>query len=114
MSTTTSPGDHIPEPELNASRDDTPEENQESQTIWMRLLFMVIFLFLYGVSRVVVTAVVVLQFFWVLFTDKPNVRLSTLGESLATYTYQIICYLTFNTEERPFPIDRDWPQGPAH
>jgi hypothetical protein len=35
-----------------------------------------------------------------------------LGQALATYTYQIIRYLTFNTEERPFPFDSDWPAGP--
>ncbi|MEJ2140219.1 MAG: DUF4389 domain-containing protein [Gammaproteobacteria bacterium] len=26
---------------------------------------------------------------------------------MATYTYQIIRYLTFNTDERPFPFDSD-------
>ncbi|MGB5259977.1 MAG: DUF4389 domain-containing protein [Gammaproteobacteria bacterium] len=31
---------------------------------------------------------------------------------MATYTYQIINYLTFNTEDRPFPFDLDWPAGP--
>jgi hypothetical protein len=67
---------------------------------------------LYSVSRLVVGVVVLLQFFWVLFTRETNKPLETLGLSLATYTYQIICYLTFNTEERPFPFDLDWPAGP--
>jgi hypothetical protein len=67
---------------------------------------------LYSVSRVVVSVVVLLQFFWVLFTVETNKPLEKLGQSLATYTYQIIRYLTFNTEERPFPFDLDWPVGP--
>ena len=37
--------------------------------------------------------------------------LAGFGQSLATYTYQIVMYLTFNTEEQPFPF-ADWPSGP--
>jgi hypothetical protein len=47
----------------------------------------------------------------VLFTGKPNERLSRFGLSLAIYTYQIVSYLTFNTERQPFPFT-DWPTGP--
>jgi len=54
----------------------------------------------------------VLQFFWVLFTGGTNENLNILGQSLATYTYQVIRYLVFNTEERPFPFDASWPSGP--
>lgn len=85
------------------------EASGGDNTIWLRLLFMFIFLVLYAVSRVVVVTVVVLQFFLVLFKGEPNLRLSAFGLALAEYTYQIISYLTFNTELRPFPFDRDWP-----
>jgi len=47
-----------------------------------------------------------------LFTAETNKALEQLGQSLATYTYQIVRYLTYNTEERPFPFDLDWPDGP--
>ena len=46
-----------------------------------------------------------------LFTGETNKLLEKFGQSLATDTYQIICYLTFNTEEWPFPFDLDWPAG---
>jgi Flp pilus assembly protein TadB len=84
----------------------------KAQSTWLRLFFMIVVALLYGVSRVVVGAVVVVQFFWVLFTGATNKNLERLGQALATYTYQIIRYLTFNTEERPFPFDSDWPAGP--
>ncbi len=103
MNETPGPSNGNGEPDL--------ERNLKSRSTWMRLVFMIVVVFLYGVSRVVVGAVVVLQFFWTLFTGQPNVRLAELGQSLATYTYQIICYLTFNTEQRPFPFDLDWPTG---
>ena len=54
-------------------------------------------------------AVVLLQLLWVLVTGEVNVRLNALGQSLAVYTSQMIRYLTYNTEQRPFPFDEDWP-----
>jgi hypothetical protein len=47
----------------------------------------------------------------VLFTGQKNQPLLGLGQSLATYTYQIVLYLTFASEVRPFPFDADWPPG---
>jgi Flp pilus assembly protein TadB len=88
------------------------KENLKTRSTWLRLFFMFVIILLYSVSRVVVSVVVLLQFFWVLFTAQTNKPLKTFGQSLATYTYQIIRYLTFNTEERPFPFDLDWPDGP--
>jgi len=110
------PRDHVPgdDPDLDAKPERREfEEHIKSRTTWLRLVFMVIFVFLYGISRFVIGAVVVLQFLWVLFTGETNDRLKSLGQSLATYTYQIILYLTYNTDSRPFPFDDDWPSGSA-
>ena len=84
----------------------------KSRTTWLRLFFMLVIVTVYAVSRIVVGAVVVLQFFFLLFTGELNKHLQQFGQALATYTYQIILYLTFNSEQRPFPFDADWPAGP--
>ena len=88
------------------------KENLKKRSTWLRLFFMLVVVLLYSVSRIVVSVVVLLQFFWVLFSGETKKQLEIFGLSLATYTYQIIRYLTFNTEERPFPFDLDWPDGP--
>ncbi len=91
------------------------KENLKTRSTWLRLFFMFVVILMYSVSRVVVGVVVLLQFFSVLFTAETNKPLVIFGQSLATYTYQIVRYLTFNTEQRPFPFDLDWPDGPpAH
>ena len=101
-----------------SDKDDSQEpvksftSNIKSRSTWLRLFFMLVVFLLYGVSRIVMGAVVVLQFFWLLFTGGTNKKLQHLGQTLATYTYQIILYLTFNSEKRPFPFDTDWPAGP--
>lgn len=84
-------------------------ENIKSKSLWLRLFHMLVLGMLYSLSRAVLGAVVVVQFFWLLLTTKKNEQLVVLGKRLAVYGYQISLYLTFNTEERPYPYDLDWP-----
>jgi hypothetical protein len=97
---------------------EAPDEQEQSASIkshvkshstWRRLLFMLVVIALYWVCATVVAAVVTLQCFWLLFTGEPNEKLRRLGQNLATYVYQAIRYLTFDTEERPFPFDAEFP-----
>ena len=80
------------------------EENLKSKPTWMRLVFMILCYALLMLASMVGTFVVVLGFFWVLFTADTNDNLKRFGQQLATYTYEIVRYLTVNTEERPFPF----------
>ena len=45
-----------------------------------------------------------------LLAGKPNDRLVSFGRSLGRYLQQIVEFLTFATEEMPFPFN-DWPAG---
>ena len=100
------PPDHVvPDPDATPDADDDAheqglEDNIKSKSTWLRLLFMILFVALWSISRIVVLAVIVLQFFWVLLTGQTNARLTSFGQSLATYSYQIICFLrnTFRSD----------------
>lgn len=48
--------------------------------------------------------VVLLQIGAVLFTGTPNPNILDFGRSLSTYHYHILLFLTFNTEQLPFPF----------
>ncbi len=109
MSAEDRPLDQVQPEEPATARANDIEQNLKSRSTWLRLVFMLVCVGLYAVTRVVVFAVVALQFFWALFTSEPNVRLTALGHSLALYTCEIIDYLSYFTEERPFPFDKDWP-----
>lgn len=99
-------------PDAPPSGDARPiRPNLTSKATWLRLVFIVLFAIVYGIVELVLTAVVVIQFLFTLLTGAPNERLRELGQSLARYVYQIIRFLTYNTELRPFPIDLDWPDG---
>ena len=85
------------------------EENLKSGATWMRFLFMLISCVLASVAIFAGSVVVVLGFFWVLFTGEVNQQMKEAGQSVATYLYDIARYLTFNTDEKPFPLGGAWP-----
>jgi hypothetical protein len=87
------------------------EENIKSRATWTRLLFMVICCILVSIASFVGTFVVIFGFLWLLFTGEVNAQLRQVGQSLAAYIYEIIRYLTFNSDERPFPLGGEWPAG---
>lgn len=41
---------------------------------------------------------------FLLIAGQPNQHLIQLGDSLSKYVAQILRYLTFNTDQRPFPF----------
>ena len=99
---------------VDDSGNDKPiEENLKSKATWTRLLFMVISYILISIASFVGTFVVVLGFLWLLITGEVNPQIRQVGQSIAAYVYEIVRYLTFNTDQRPFPLGGDWPSGSA-
>jgi hypothetical protein len=90
--------------------EDGLKSNLTSNTTWKRGLHMLLFALLYGVAEVVLAAVVIFQFGSQLITGRANRRLLNLGQQLATYLYQIILFLTYKSEQKPYPFEA-WPKG---
>lgn len=89
---------------------DEYKENIKDHGTWMRGLNIILFAIIYSVTEIVIALVVVFQFLSVLLTHKTNDKLLSLGMNLSTYIFQILSYVTFNTNERPFPFS-DFPDG---
>jgi hypothetical protein len=71
---------------------------------WKRGLFMVVFSIISGVAKLIVTLVAIFQFVTLLFKGQINKAVLPLGQNLSTYLYQITLFLTFKTDEMPFPF----------
>ena len=84
------------------------KDNLTRVETWKRVLFMLLFAAIYGLVKILIGAVVLLQFGFVLVTNRCNANLLTLGADLAEFVRQILLYLTFNSDERPFPFAA-WP-----
>ena len=89
------------------------EANIRSRSTWLRLLVMLIYYVLISLASLVGTFVVVVGFFWVLFTGEVNPQLRQVGQGIASYIYEIVRYLTYNTDDKPFPFGGDWPSRTA-
>ncbi|MBU3002066.1 DUF4389 domain-containing protein [Paraglaciecola arctica] len=90
--------------------DDKTKKSLTNLETWKRGLFMVLFAIISGVAKLLVTLVAIFQFITVLFKGQTNETTLPLGQSLSTYIYQITLFLTFNTDEMPFPF-KDYPDG---
>ena len=86
------------------------KENLKSQSTWMRGLYMLIFAVFYTIAEIVLFAVIIFQFLLKLFTAETNERLLKLSQGLSTYIYQILQFLSFNSEYQPYPFGA-WPKG---
>lgn len=84
------------------------KSNLTSSQHWLRLLFMVLFAVILYVAAMVISVLVALQFLFSLISGKDNRNLRHFGQSLAQYIYQTLRFLTYNSEDKPFPFD-DWP-----
>ena len=91
-------------------QEDEKIASYKDRSVWLRGLYMLIFLFIMGLVKLVAFVVILFQFLTVLFTSEKNIKLLGFGKSLSIYQYQIMMFLTFNSEEHPFPMG-DWPDG---
>jgi hypothetical protein len=90
----------------------TPDIGAESKpgSIWLRGLFMLLFVLIYGVAELVILAVALTQFGWLLATEEINERLQHFGASLSEFAFEVMRFWTFVTEEKPFPFS-PWPEA---
>ena len=100
-------------PDLGLARGQISEQNTEivtdpRQAVWIRGLFMILFMIIGNVAAWLIAAVAVFQFLFVIITGKQNPQLASFAGGLSRFVYQIAKFLTFGTEEKPFPFT-DWP-----
>ncbi|MDO8844018.1 MAG: DUF4389 domain-containing protein [Methylicorpusculum sp.] len=82
-------------------------ENLKKPSTWKRIVFIMLFAIIVGLVRVVLWGIILLQIAYTLLTGNSNKNILDLGKKLAAYLYHILLFLTFNTDEMPFPFS-DW------
>jgi len=75
---------------------------------WLRFAFMVLFILILSVVSYLIIGLVILQFFWALIAGEGNDKLRDFGSSVSSYILQVLRFLTYNTNTKPFPF-ADWP-----
>ena len=83
----------------------------QPRNLWLRALQMLLMCVAFQIAVWVLVVVAVLQLVLAVATDRPNDRLCALGAGIGRYLRQIADFVTFGTEQVPFPFS-DWPAAP--
>ena len=72
---------------------------------WIRIILMVVFaVVLYLVIPLVLLVLMIAQVLFVLITGESNANLRSLGAALSTYIFQIVQFMSYVTDSKPFPF----------
>ncbi len=94
----------------NARHDDLKNKIMNSKH-WMRLLLMALmYTILFSLVQIITAISLLVQWILVLFMGEPNARLRHFTKGLNRYTWEIMEFINFNSETRPFPLS-DWPES---
>ena len=85
-------------------------EQASKPSIWIRGLYMLLFIIITRLTEAVIFLVMLIQFVLKAATGNTNNNLEMFGDQLSQYLYAIVQFQTFNTEDKPFPFNT-WPQS---
>ena len=75
---------------------------------WIRLLFMVVYsLIIEIIALPLILILIFLQFLFHLIAGSPNNQIKNITNWLIDFLKESFEYLTYKTEQKPFPFDQD-------
>ena len=83
-------------------RDET-KASLTSESTWIRLVHMIVLVIAFNIAELIIGAVMVFQFLSKLLTGKANEHMKEFGAGIGFYLGSIVRFLTFETEDKPFP-----------
>lgn len=83
-------------------------ETTERPSRWARLIPMIVLIICFGLAEAALYIIALIQFIWTLVNEEPNDALTEFGVSLSEWMSQDAKYLSYATEEKPFPWAK-WP-----
>ncbi len=95
------------EPSNSIENDETREASENKL---LRLVYIVLFYLIYSVTDFIFALITVVQSVLNLLAGGPSESLREFGSSLSIYVRQIGDYLSYSSEQKPFPFS-DWPDA---
>jgi hypothetical protein len=89
-----------------------PEVKPTTQDLWMRGLFMLVFMIAFWIGQTLLNFLAIVQFVWLLSTREPNQFLVRFASSLSLWFSEVTRFLSCGSEEKPFPW-KPWPDTGA-
>ncbi|MDC9726062.1 MAG: DUF4389 domain-containing protein [Gammaproteobacteria bacterium] len=80
------------------------KRNLQDTKQWIRILYMVLFWIVLYFSMVVAGVLIFIQVLFALLTGEDNKNLRQFAADLTRYINQILLFLTYNENRKPFPF----------
>lgn len=90
---------------------DELKANLTRRETWMRGLFILLLGALGFMGQLILVVAVVFQFVSTLVTAQRNQQLLAFTRALAAWLHEVMCYISFNRDQRPWPFEA-WPSPP--
>jgi len=90
--------------------DEAMKDRLTRTSTWVRGLYMLLFALIYSIAEILVAFIAIFQFFALLIAGRPMDRLVEFGDDLTVFVYEILQFVTFNSEDKPYPFG-PWPGG---
>lgn len=84
------------------------KENARNVDTWIRGLFIILFGVIFYFLYIIIGILVIFQFFTKVLTGGLNQYVLEFSAGMTRYVRQILLYITFHSETRPFPFS-PWP-----
>lgn len=84
------------------------ETNERGKAGVSRALYTILYLIIGRFISMILFVIAITQFIYSWLTGEPNEKILHFTEGLAEYAKQIVSYVGFNTDEKPWPVG-DWP-----
>lgn len=72
---------------------------------WKRLVYMLLFAMILYLTMMVLGLVVLVQVIFSLVTGQTNDNIQSFSKDLATYIHQIVLFLSYNDNRKPYPFN---------
>lgn len=81
------------------------KQNVANKESWCRLLYVILFAMVLYIVMMLLGLVVVVQLIYAFATGTGNDDIKQFGRHLAQYINQIVLFLTYNDNRRPYPFN---------
>jgi len=91
---------------VGTERDDDEEGGRKE--MWIRGGYALLFVIAFELGQLLLNFAAVVQFLLAIVTRRPNATIADFGRSLAIWQAQTTAFLTYATDDMPFPF-APWP-----
>ena len=85
-------------------------DNLKQPSVWVRIILMVAFAVVLYTVFLVLLVLMIAQMLFVIITGESNANLRSLGVALSVYIFQIVQFMSYVTDVKPFPFS-DFPKA---